>query len=57
VIENKSPVQPIITISTVNYTHIFTMTTVKEKDYDGRLKVPLRRLRAEEQGSRSRSRK
>jgi hypothetical protein len=40
VIENKSLVQPIITISTVNYTHIYivTMTTVKEKDYDGKLR-------------------
>jgi hypothetical protein len=33
------------------------MTTVKEKDYDGKLKTSLRRYRAEEQGSRSRSRK
>lgn len=31
-----------ITISVVNYSQIFIMTTVKEKDYDGKLKIPSR---------------
>jgi len=57
VIENQKSVEPIETISTVNYTRIFTMTTVKEKDFDGKLNGSLSRYRSEKQGSRSRSRK
>ena len=46
-----------ITISVVNYSQIFIMTTVKEKDYDGKLKILSKQYNAEVQGSRSRSKK